>query len=134
MIGSPVGEFSTLSRSPRVNIRQIMNVNCMMLFSVTAVIILCGTLVRGPLTSSPTQVSVHHDPGDDESFQGSVVDLLMCRIPSKPVNLNVNKIHISLWIVRLTGNWKGHRQQTDTPRHSRIRPTTQVMSQGIENE
>src|SRR5882757_8763376 len=59
MMGSKVGVFTTLSTSPMQNITATMYANCMMLLKVTAIIMACGTRVRAPFTSSPTQVSVH---------------------------------------------------------------------------
>ena len=59
MMGKPVGEFATRSMSTMVNIRHIMNANCMILFVTTAKIMLRGTLVRGFLVSSPVYALVY---------------------------------------------------------------------------
>jgi hypothetical protein len=80
MMGRPVGVFVTASISPMQKRTATMYAHCIMLFSVTAVIMLCGTRVRGPLTSSPTgcQSKVFNF-----LFMGR--DLLMCRTPSNEV-------------------------------------------------
>lgn len=92
------------------NITAIMNANCMMLLNVTAMIIACGTRVRAPLTSSPSNRQC------TRNISGNCVQLT----------------HVQYSIKRC--DRKSDRDQSNTESNTSIIPATQVIPEIVEHK
>jgi hypothetical protein len=117
-MGSPVFVVVTCSTLPIVKRRQIAKANCIMALEAVEKTIEVGTRVRTFFTSSPTVVRAN----SESKFQ-----VLYTHVEKSIGSYRTLVFKRSIHFGSFTGNWKRHCQQTQTPRHGWICPTTQIV-------